>query len=76
MGMGEIKENEATVNEMTQENVEEQPVVYKEYSTEYLVSAVEAILFWKFITSLTGALRWSSLKMHISCVPEMSTTMC
>ena len=31
MGMGEIKENEATVNEMTQENVEEQPVVYKEY---------------------------------------------
>ena len=45
MGMGEIKENEATVNEITQENVEEQPVVYKEYSTEYLVSAVEAILF-------------------------------
>lgn len=45
MGMGEIKENEATVNEITQENIEEQPVVYKEYSTEYLVSAVEAILF-------------------------------
>ncbi|WP_348980904.1 SMC-Scp complex subunit ScpB [Clostridium sp. AM54-14XD] len=45
MGMGEIKENEATVNEITLENVEEQPVVYKEYSTEYLVSAVEAILF-------------------------------
>ena len=43
--MGEIKENEATVNEITQENVEEQLVVYKEYSTEYLVSAVEAILF-------------------------------
>ena len=43
--MGEIKENEATVNEITLENVEEQPVVYKEYSTEYLVSAVEAILF-------------------------------
>ena len=105
MGMGEIKENEATVNEITLENVEEQPVVYKEYSTEYLVSAVEAILFsigesvsvdrlakalemetkklskqmkrcWKFIISLTGALRWLSLKMHISCVPEMSTTMC
>ena len=35
MGMGEIKENEATVNEITLENVEEQPVVYKEYSTEY-----------------------------------------
>lgn len=46
MGMGEIKENEATVNEITLENVEEQPVVYKEYSTEYLVSAVEAILFF------------------------------
>jgi len=45
MGMGEIKENEATVNEITLENVEEQPVIYKEYSTEYLVSAVEAILF-------------------------------
>ena len=25
MGMGEIKENEATVNEITLENVEEQP---------------------------------------------------
>ena len=45
MGMGDIKENEATVNEITQENVEEQPVVYKEYSTKYLVSAVGAILF-------------------------------
>ena len=30
MGMGEIKENEATVNEITQENVEEQLVVYKD----------------------------------------------
>ena len=45
MGMGEIKENEATVNEITQGNAEEQPIVYKEYSTKYLVSAVEAILF-------------------------------
>lgn len=39
------EQSETDEKEMTSENVEEQPVAYKEYSTEYLVSAVEAILF-------------------------------
>ena len=45
MGMGEIKENEATVNEITQGNAEEQPIVYKEYSTKYLFLLLKQYCF-------------------------------
>lgn len=37
--------SDAGEQDVTPENTEKQPVTYKEYSTEYLVSAVEAILF-------------------------------